>query len=82
VWLRSLAQNTVVAPPHEIAWESVTGLPNRGRVEFLPSAAAAQHNNRSCTVRLTIGYRIPRSIQRVLSLGVIQVPSRCHPGVI
>eukprot|EP00953_Heterococcus_sp_UTEX-ZZ885_P017724 9917-Heterococcus_DN1.PRE.5 len=54
--------NTVEEPPREIAWESRTGLQNRGRVTFVDDGSEPN----KCIMDLTLSYNIPRAIAAVL----------------
>lgn len=59
------AENTVERPPHEIAWESRTGLSNKGRVVF------DDVGNGRCAMTLTLSYDLPRAISEVLRIKAI-----------
>ena len=56
------AKNTIMDPPHLRSWESLDGLPNRGRVEFIPDADAL----RLITVNMTLSYDLPDAAAFVL----------------
>ncbi|CAM9374775.1 unnamed protein product [Discosporangium mesarthrocarpum] len=60
------AQNMVENPPSEIAWESRTGLSNRGRVTF------SEVGSGCCLMTLTLSYNLPRMIGSILQLKFVE----------
>jgi uncharacterized membrane protein len=50
-------------PLRLIAWESISGLPNQGRVEFFPT-------DRGCRLRLTLAFDLPGGIVGAFLEGV------------
>ena len=62
------AQNVRMQPPHTIEWESLDGLPNRGRVDFSSdicmSGAQTQNYNvdtEVTNIKLTLCYDLPEA---------------------
>jgi uncharacterized membrane protein len=49
------SRSTRRIPLHLVAWESVSGLPNQGSVEFFPT-------DRGCRLRLTLAFDLPGGI--------------------
>lgn len=49
------SQITQRIPPRLIAWESISGLPNRGCAEFFPT-------EQGCRLRLTLAFEMPGGI--------------------
>ena len=66
------ARNTCVQPPERIAWESLSGLRNRGQVTFrpLPPAAEDAEVNRSddtaTEMELLVAFALPEWAARLL----------------
>jgi uncharacterized membrane protein len=50
-------------PLQLIAWESVSGLPNRGRADFFPI-------DRGCRLRLTIAFELPKGMVGAFLKGI------------
>ena len=58
------ANNTIVDPPNTIQWESLDGLPNKGRVDFIEEKQGNTH------MVLSIQYDLPQAAVTVIeSLG-------------
>ncbi|CAN0038929.1 unnamed protein product [Ectocarpus sp. 12 AP-2014] len=60
------AQNTVEVYGSEVAWESTTGLRNRGRVTF------DDKGDGRCLMKLTLSYNLPYVIASVLRLEAVE----------
>ena len=44
------AKNTILKPPYIIQWESISGLPNKGKVEFFTSSTLSSSSSSSSTI--------------------------------
>lgn len=65
------AKNTVVEPPRMIQWESISGLPNKGKIEFISDRYACNSSSPVCEeeetlLRLTVSYNLPMAAAVVL----------------
>lgn len=65
------AKNTVVEPPRMIQWESISGLQNRGKIEFIGDRNPCNANLSICkeeatVLKLTVSYNLPLAAAVVL----------------
>lgn len=65
------AKNTVVEPPRMIQWESISGLPNKGKIEFIGDRLACNSSSPVCEdegtlLKLTVSYNLPFAAAVVL----------------
>jgi uncharacterized membrane protein len=62
------AVNTVVEPPYIIQWESLDGMPNKGRVEFLTNQITTANGiEEELTMKMTVSYDLPDAAAFVLN---------------
>lgn len=65
------AHNVICEPPNEICWESLNGLPNKGKVQFEPISQERLTND-AFIMKLTISYDLPHLAAAILQgLGTV-----------